>query len=238
MITTIVASLVTHLYALVHAILGWANAAPTPLVDGIIGAVMLALLCFALWLAFGGDEGAHRMRTMPAVVKLPKAPPALEHRPRHTAPAVGRVAMTYAIDDCPTIELELDESLPLEAEDASGVHVGAHEGWHPAEDVAAVDNAEAEWDGLLRRARAELAELHAGDLEFFDQWDAMITEFRARVDGSLATAQGWHAEHGRHCACCNAGADAAEGAAVYREWRIDGETIEIPVAQLVAAGVR
>lgn len=232
MITTVVNSLVNHVYALLSMLVGWLTSAPTPLADGIAGAVALVLLCGALIWATSGDLGSHR-RT----VKLALTDNAKLSTPkrRHTPRAIAR----RPLDDQPTQPVSRSLALqitvvpaddrviafvPLDAEQG-GVHVGAHEDWHPAEDVAAVDTPDAEWLAYLAGARRERVELLDGIAWTPLDWTA--------VNEAMAPAEAWHDEHGRHCACCH-----VEGAVIWAEWRTGENTIAISHQQLVAAGVR
>lgn len=213
MITAIVNSLVAHVYALIDTLIGWANDAPTPLTDSIAGAVALVLLTIALVWATSGDQGSHR-------VKLPKAPRhAVDNGP--TRPIERRAPL--ANDNVMVIAVMRP---PLESVDLGGVHVGAHEDWHPAEEVAAAPErtADDDWLEFLAGARRERA-LHAGASDF--AWSEL--EWSADAQAALATADAWHEEHGAHCACCHVTTPDGRRLLVERGWRIGENTIEIPV---------
>lgn len=232
MISAIVNSLVDHVYRLLNALLSGATTAPTPLVDGIAGMLALVLLCAALVYATN-DNGSHRKRFgVPAVVVLPR-----ERSWSHVFTSPNARALGRAVDrlEGPTQAIVID-AIPLEAEQG-GVHVGAHALWHPADDIAAVDNADAEWETYLASARRERAELR-DDLKWSTDWDDALARYNDAMSTAMSTADAWHVAHGRHCECCHVEVEAGRRVLVDRGWRIGSDTIEIRTETLVAAGVR
>ena len=233
-------------------VLSVAHNTPTPVTDMIVGIAVVGLLWGALWLAFAGELGKHRAGFLvPAVHSAKPTLPGQRRvliklretswsavfssqNARSLGRAVERERHLHAVADMPTQPVIVAEIVRPETHHDADT-------FEPLAEIAAASTPDAEWDSLMASARRELIELHADDREWAKRWDAMMAGFRGRVGVPLDEAQGWHAEHGRHCECCHAGADADDGTdrlAVWREWRIDEDTVSIPVAQLVAAGVR
>lgn len=215
------------------AAISWLTGHASPRDDMLIGVAALLLLWLALWLAFTPTSGTHR-----AGFLLPRSK---RQSARDFSLIVNRKPIERAIrqlgDDL--FAFETEQAAQRRAGLASG-EVEHHDAdtFHPAAEMRVVDTPDAEWEALMARARRELHELHDDDAPFFEQWDAMVANFRAQIDASLATADAWHAEHGAHCECCHVVVSTGEHKLIDRGWRIGEHTVEIPVAQLVAAGVR
>lgn len=183
---------------------------PSPTVDAILGSLALAVIVLFLM----------------STTRLPgEHAPRRGHRPtfRPGTPVTAKMLAPLASDDVMAFPA-LDRLTEAPAVVVDPVHVGATEDWRPSEEVAAVDNFESEWQKIIAMATAELRELSA-DLE----WPELGST--PELDAALATAERWHAEHGRHCACCHEGV-------IWAEWRTGENTIEIRRDQLVAAGVQ
>jgi hypothetical protein len=230
-----------------HRLATWFVHAPIVLRDALALLPVVALGGFCLWLAVRNDaaRGRHQWRGVPVVVVLPKAPRlALSQSWSHVfssanAHTLGRAVERQQLADGPTVMLDpLDDHVrmlrPVPAIiDAAPEteHVGATEDWHPAAESAAVDTADAEWRQIMDMAEIERVQLTADLI-----WSAL--EPSAALNEAMATAEAWHAEHGRHCACCHVGLGDGEESVIWAEWRTGENTIEIKHDRLVAAGIR
>ena len=213
MITTVINSLVNHVYALLIMLTGWLTSLPAPITDALFALLAIGALGALLWLLTSAEQGSHRRPYLQPRPPLPKTRP-------------------LANDNC--IVIKVPAALPLEEVDHEGVHVGAHADWHPADDVAAVDNDDAQWLAFLADARRE----RRRTVEQGDSFGWSDLEWGADMYSALATADAWHAEHGAHCACCHVTINTGEHVLIDRGWRVGSDTIEIPIAQLEAAGAR
>jgi hypothetical protein len=201
-----------ELRALVALLESWLVWPPKIITDAIVGIGVVIMIWLVLMWATSGDQGRHTARERRHLHAVPD----------HVPPEPSHDLLTT--DDCQLIELRADVE-----------HAGATEDWHPAHEVHAVDNADAEWDAYLRSATRERTQLRNDDVEFFVQWDRMLADFQASMAAPVAQADAWHAEHGRHCACCHVGIGTSDERMVWAEWRSGEATIEIKRSVILAA---
>lgn len=226
MITTVINSLVNHVYALMTMLTGWLTDLPAPYRDAIFAVLAIGALGCLLWLLTSAEQGGHRK---PFLYHQPKAPRhAIDEGPTMAIERSLPRPVPLANDNVMVIEIHAPAAPALESVDLEGVHVGAYEGWHPADDVAAVDNDDAKWYAYLADARREYKR-SGSEIEWAElQWGAGMAD-------AMATADAWHAEHGAHCACCHVLIDTGEHVLIDRAWRIGSDTIEIPIVELAGA---
>jgi hypothetical protein len=205
-----------HPFTALHSVLAmlesWLVWPPKIVTDAIASIGIVIMIWLVLMWATSGDQGKHTGRQRRHLHAVPD----------HVPPEPSHDLLTT--DDCQPIELYADVE-----------HAGATEGWHPVHEFHAVDNADAEWDAYLRSATRERAQLRNDDVTFFRQWDAMLEDFQQRMAAPVATADAWHAEHGRHCSCCHVGIGTSDERMVWAEWRSGENTIELKRNVIFAA---